>query len=326
MVKSLRSRAVSMLIAPIAMILTFGGVACAAEKIGIRLNWVPGTEHSYLFLGKEKGWYAEAGIDLDIIAGQGSTVAVKTVGAGETAFAIADVASVARGWEADVPIVVVAVLLKESPASIYSLKSKGIASIGDVCGKKIGINIKSTTTEQYRAMVRAAQLKDCKIEEVPISGGGGKDVMSGAVDAAVTFAYEDPLQIEVKGNPVNQIIASQFFKLYSLSLITSKEIATNKRALVDSFIAVTVKSINYALAHSEEAKQAFLKTAPEADLAYENAKFDAFMKLMVADDPTGGAIGKNDAAGWRSSLKTLKDLGIISAQIDPNDKFVAAVK
>src|ERR1700724_2315442 len=53
--------------------------AIAAEKVSVRLNWIPGTEHSYFYLGKEKGWYAEAGIDLEILAGQGSTVSVKTV-------------------------------------------------------------------------------------------------------------------------------------------------------------------------------------------------------------------------------------------------------
>src|ERR1700682_3971129 len=133
----------------------------AAEKVSVRLNWVPGTEHAYLYLGKEKGWYAAAGIDLEIIAGQGSTVAVKTVGAGETPFAIADVATVARGWEAGVPLVAAAVLLKESPTVVYSLKTKDITKMSDLCGKKVGINIKSTTSEQYRAMVRLANLKNC---------------------------------------------------------------------------------------------------------------------------------------------------------------------
>ncbi len=236
--------------------------ATAAEKVSVRLNWVPGTEHGYLYLGKQKGWYADAGIDLDIIAGQGSTVAVKTVGAGETPFAIADVASVARGWEAGVPLVVAAVLLKESPASIYSLKSKGIAKIGDVCGKRVGVNIKSTTTEQYRAMVRLANLKDCNIIEVPASGGGGKEVMSDAVDAGVTFSYEDPTQLQSRGLEVNQIIASQFFKLYSLSIITNQEMVTKKRPTVDAFVEVTTKSIKYALEHPEETKQAFSRRPP----------------------------------------------------------------
>ncbi len=305
-------------------LLVWPAFSFAADKVSVRLNWVPGTEHAYFYLGKEKGWYTEAGIDLDIIAGQGSTVSVKTVGSGETTFALADVASVARGWEADVPIVVAAVILKESPASIYSLSSKGIKTIADVCGKKVGINIKSTTTEQYRAMVRSAALKDCKIEEVPISGGGGKDVLSGAVDAAVTYSYEDPLQIKTRGKAVNEIIASQFFKLYSMSLITNRETASKQPDLVKRFLKVTLRSIRYALKHPEEAKQAFLKQAPEADLAYENAKFDVFMKLMTSDDPAGGLVGASDPAGWRATLKTLYDLGIVKTVLSPDGRIVTA--
>jgi NitT/TauT family transport system substrate-binding protein len=296
--------------------------ALAAEKVGVRLNWVPGTEHSFLYLGKEKGWFADAGIDLEIIAGQGSTVAVKTVGAGETPFAIADVATVARGWEAGVPIVAAAVLLKESPTVVYSLKAKNIGKMSDLCGKKLGLNIKSTTTEQYRAMLRMANLKNCDITEVPISGGGAKEVMSGAVDAAVIFSYEEPAQLQSKGQQLNIIPASQFFKLYSLSIITNADTAAKKKDLVNSFVKTTTKSIKYALQNPEEAKQAFLKTAPEADLAYENLKFDLFAKLLVADDPTGNAIGKGTQEGWTNSLKLLRELGILKTDIDATGKFI----
>jgi NitT/TauT family transport system substrate-binding protein len=298
------------------------GQALAAEKISVRLNWVPGTEHSFLYLAKEKGWFADVGIDLEIIAGQGSTVAVKTVGAGETPFAIADVATVARGWEAGVPLVAAAVLLKESPTVVYSLKAKHITKMSDLCGKKVGINIKSTTSEQYRAMVRLANLKNCEITEVPISGGGSKEVLSGAVDAAVIFSYEDPAQLLAKGQELNTIPASQFFKLYSLSIITNVETATKKRAMVDSFIKVAVKGIKYALANPEEAKQSFLKLAPEADVAYEKLKFDMFSKLLGGDESGGDAIGKSTEEGWSNSLKVLRDLAIIKTEIDPAGKFI----
>jgi len=298
------------------------GNAAAAEKVSVRLNWVPGTEHSFLYLGREKGWFAAAGIDLDIVAGQGSTVSVKTVGAGEIPFAIADVATVARAWEAGLPIVAAAVLLKESPTVVYSVKSKNITRMSDLCCKKLGLNIKSTTTEQYRAMLRMANLKDCEITEVPVAGGGAKEILSGAVDAAVIFSYEEPAQLQSKGQELNLIPASQFFKLYSLSIITNVDTATNKKDLVQSFVKVAVKSIEYALQNPEEAKQAFLKTAPEADLAYENLKFELFSKLLVADDPTGKAIGQGTQEGWTHSLKVLHELGIVKTEIDPAGKFI----
>ena len=90
----------------------------AADKISVRLNWIPGSEHGFFFLGKDKGWFAKEGIDLEIVAGQGSTLVVKTVGNGDNDFGMADGASIARGWEVGVPLVVTAVLLKESPAAI----------------------------------------------------------------------------------------------------------------------------------------------------------------------------------------------------------------
>ena len=296
----------------------------AAESVSVRLNWIPGTEHSYFYLGKEKGWYAESGIDLEILAGQGSTVSVKTVGAGENTFAIADVASIARAWEAGVPLVAAAVLLKESPTVVYSLKAKNISEMSDLCGKKVGLNIKSTTTEQYRAMLRLANLKDCDITEVPVSGGGAKEVMSGSVDAAVIFSYEDPAQLQSRDQQLNLISANQYFKLYSLSIITNEETAAKKKDMVATFVKVTEKSIKYALLHPDEAKQAFLKTAPEADPAYENLKFDLFSKLLVADDPSGSSIGQGTKEGWLKSVKLLRELGIVKSDIDPTGKFFEA--
>lgn len=104
------------------------------EHVSIRLNFLPGAEHAFLYLGQQKGWYSDEGIGLEVIPGQGSTVAVKTVGSGEDEFAIADTASVARGWEAGVPIVYVAMLLRNTPAAIFSIPSKNIRSMDDLCG------------------------------------------------------------------------------------------------------------------------------------------------------------------------------------------------
>lgn len=302
--------------------LAAGTAATAADKVSLRLNWIPGSEHGYFFLGRDKGWYAAEGIELEIIPGTGSTVAVSTVGSGNTDFALADGASVARGWEAGVPLVVAAVLLKESPASIYSKKAAGIATIPALCGKKVGINLRSTTTAQYKAMVALAAPKDCKIEEVPTSAGGSKELLAGAVDAAVTFSYEDPVQLQVQGHALNQIIASSFFKLYSLGLITNRTLVDNKRDLVNRFLRATLRSMQYAVAHPDESLQAFLKGSPEANVAYETEKLAVFNKLLLGDDTSGKSLGKQDAKGWQDSLATMHKLGIVKTSIDASGRFL----
>jgi NitT/TauT family transport system substrate-binding protein len=317
-IKSLRAGALGLLIAA----WSCSGSASAAEKVSVRLNWIPGAEHGFLYLAKQKGWFSEAGIDLEIIAGQGSTVVVKTVGNGETEFGMADGATIARGWETGVPLVSTAVLLKESPASIYSPKSAGIATIQDICSKRIGANIKSTTYAQYQAMVRLANLKDCKYEEVPTAAGGIKEVLAHLVDGAVTYAYEDPLMLEVQGIPVNQILAKDFFKLYSIALVTNQTMASTKPDLVARFISVTLRGLKYTVAHPEEAVDAYARISPSANLAYEKVKLAYFNRMLISDDPAGDKIGQQTAAGWDASLDTLVKIGIVTKKMDSAGKFI----
>jgi NitT/TauT family transport system substrate-binding protein len=216
----------------------------ALQHVSVRLNFLPGVEHAFLYLGKQKGWYAEQGIDLEVVPGQGSTVAVKTVGSGEDQFAIADTGSVARGWEAGVPLVYVAMLLKHTPAAIFSSPSHNIVAMHDLCGKKVGINLRSTTAEQYHAMVRLAKL-DCSIEEIPISSGGSKEVLTNAVDAAVNFSYTDALRVKLNGG-VNIVPATQFFDFFSLGFITNQKFLADNKDLAHRFLSVTFRSLGYS--------------------------------------------------------------------------------
>jgi NitT/TauT family transport system substrate-binding protein len=291
-----------------------------AERVVIRLNFLPGAEHAFLYLGQQKGWYSDENIDLEVIPGQGSTVAVKTVGSGEDQFAIADTASVARGWEAGVPLVYVAMLLKNTPAAIFSLPAKNIRTMEDLCGKRVGVNLKSTTAEQYHAMVRAAKLS-CTIEEVPLNSGGSKEVLTNLVDAAVNFSYTDALRVKLKADGANIISARQYFDFFSLGIITNQKFLAAKPALARRFLEVTMRSLAYAFDHKDETMAAFLKVIPEADKDYESAKFDLFRDLLgnVTD---GKAIGMQSRSEWEASLKTLNEIGITKSIISPEDKFV----
>jgi NitT/TauT family transport system substrate-binding protein len=291
----------------------------ALQHVSVRLNFLPGVEHAFLYLGKQKGWYAEQGIDLEVVPGQGSTVAVKTVGSGEDQFAIADTGSVARGWEAGLPLVYVAMLLKHTPAAIFSLPSHNIASIRDLCGKRVGINLRSTTAEQYHAMIKLAKL-DCWIEEIPISSGGSREVLTDLVDAAVNFSYTDALRVKLKGG-VNIIPATQFFDFLSLGIVANQKFLANNRDLAHRFLNVTFRSLGYSFAHKDEAMEAFLKIVPEADQAYESAKFDMF-KELAQDSDAGHGVGRQSRGLWELTMRSLQDVGLTKSILSMDGKFL----
>jgi NitT/TauT family transport system substrate-binding protein len=317
----LRAVAVAMLALIARMEASVAQMKQPMEHVNIRLNFLPGAEHAFLYLGQQKGWYADEGIDLEVVPGQGSTVAVKTVGSGEDQFAIADTASVARGWEAGVPIVYVAMLLKNTPTAIFSLPSKNIRSMEDLCGKRVGVNLKSTTAEQYHAMVRLAKLT-CSIEEVSMNSGGSKEVLTNLVDAAVNFSYTDALRVKVKAGGVNVILARQYFDFFSLGIISNRKLLAEKPDLAHRFLKVTMRSLSYALHHREEALEAFTKVNPEADRDYESAKLDAFGTLVAQDGSE--SIGMQSPSGWQASLTSLYDIGILKSPMNADGRFAVA--
>ncbi|MBN9001395.1 MAG: ABC transporter substrate-binding protein, partial [Rhizobiales bacterium] len=48
--------------------------AFALDKVKLRLDWVFGAEHAPIFLAMEKGFFKDAGIDVTVLPGEGSSV------------------------------------------------------------------------------------------------------------------------------------------------------------------------------------------------------------------------------------------------------------
>src|SRR3954463_11752116 len=76
------------------LIATLLSPARAEDKVSFRLNWYPGGFHAPFYLGLERGYYREQGIDLTINPGRGSANTVQVVAAGTDTFGLADSASV----------------------------------------------------------------------------------------------------------------------------------------------------------------------------------------------------------------------------------------
>ena len=58
----------------------------APEKVTLMLNWYLYSEHAPFFLGKERGFFSEEGIDLEIQEGRGSAVTAQAVAAKSATF------------------------------------------------------------------------------------------------------------------------------------------------------------------------------------------------------------------------------------------------
>ena len=59
-----------------AMLIAGGGVAQAADKLTVQLDWLPGGDKSFVYAGVQQGFFKEEGLDVKIVPGRGSADAV----------------------------------------------------------------------------------------------------------------------------------------------------------------------------------------------------------------------------------------------------------
>ena len=74
-------------------------------RSSLLLNWYTYSEHAPFYLGKERGYFDQEGIDLDIQEGRGSGVTVQAVAAGTATFGYADVPTMIKAAAKGAPVI-----------------------------------------------------------------------------------------------------------------------------------------------------------------------------------------------------------------------------
>lgn len=316
-----RIRSLVTWIAP-GILLAMATPALALDSVTLRLDWVIGSEHAPIFLAHEKGFFKDEGIDVKILAGEGSTVVVKLVGnkSNDFGYATADQALMAHAK--GLPVVATGVILQNTPGCIIFPKDKPIRKLDDLYGKRLGTQIKSVVDKQWEAVARMHNIDRKKITEIPSDRVVAQLMSAGKLDAAVAFFFNDGLLLEAKGSPTDWLLFSDLgLKVYSTSLITHEDMLKEKPDLVRRFTRAFVRGWTYSKANPEEALSVFLKANTNVDPLYSKLKLPAVLSLTESPDTKQHGVGYSTKAGWEAMQRALIDMKLMDAPIDVSKAF-----
>jgi ABC-type nitrate/sulfonate/bicarbonate transport system substrate-binding protein len=107
-------------------------------KVTMLLDWTPNTNHTGLYVAKAKGWYAEQGLDVDIIQpGEGGTP-VQLIAADKGDFGISFQEEVTHARATDIPVISIGAIIQHNTSGFASVKDKNITQPKGFEGKKYG--------------------------------------------------------------------------------------------------------------------------------------------------------------------------------------------
>src|SRR5476649_672819 len=113
-------------------------VCAAADKIIFQLDWLPGGDKAAVYLGVQKGYFADEGIEVTIQPGRGSSDAITKIGTGSADLGTGGIgALMMAAAEGGAPVKAIMSIYSRQPDAIFTFKGSGITTLKDVAGHRI---------------------------------------------------------------------------------------------------------------------------------------------------------------------------------------------
>jgi NitT/TauT family transport system substrate-binding protein len=172
------------------------------KKIRLQLQWFPQAQFAGYFAAKDKGFYANEGLDVTILPGAVEIVPATVVAGGQAEFGISWVPRMLAPRESGADGVVIAQVFQRSPTLQVSFKDQNITKPEDLKGKKVGAWGFGNEAELY-AGLRKAGLDPANPNDVTIVQQQFDMVAFGAreIDAAQAMIYNEYAQVLETKNP-----------------------------------------------------------------------------------------------------------------------------
>src|SRR5215217_2121401 len=180
-----------------------GGETTASGKltpVKLQLQWVTQAQFAGYFAAVDKGFYKDAGLDVEILEGGVDIVPQTVLAQGQADFAIAWVPKALASREQGAQITDVAQIFQRSGTLQVSFKDKNITSPADLRGKKVGNWGFGNEYELFAAMTEAGldPAKDVTLVQQQFDM---QALLKGDIDAAQAMDYNEYAQVLEATNP-----------------------------------------------------------------------------------------------------------------------------
>lgn len=299
----------------LAAVLLFSSLVCSADPDSFTLpcGFVPSVQFAPLYVGLEKGYFAEENIDLTLDHSMEiDTVAL--VGAGKLPFGICSGEQVLLGREQGLPLVYITNWYQNYPVGVLTLKESGITDMEGLKGKSVGIPMLSGASYiGFEAMLRKAGMADSDVKLESVGYTQSELLVTGKIDSAVVYTTNEPEQLKALGYETNLFTVSDVTTMVGNGLITNEDMIKNDPDLVGRMVRAFVRSIRYTRENPEEAFE-ICKKYVDGLAEAEDQDLQMQVLLRSADYYDAGPLGfgYSDPEAWNNMGELLKEMGMVS--------------
>ena len=293
------------------------------EKITFVLDWTPNTNHTGLYVAQEKGYFEEAGLEVEIVQPPEDGAEV-LVASGKAQFGVSfqDSMAAALVGENALPISAVAAVIQHNTSGIISRKGEGMDTPKGMEGHNYATwngPIELATLEQ---VVEKDGGDFSKIELIPSTVTDEVSALkTKSVDSIWIFYGWAGVKTELEGLETDYFAFADIdpvFDYYTPVLISGNEFLEEKPDTAKAFLAAIAKGYGFAMEHPDEAAEILCKANPELDKELVKASQKYLADKYQADAEKWGYI---DETRWNNFYNWLNEQDLVDSDIPENTGF-----
>ncbi|WP_213456470.1 ABC transporter substrate-binding protein [Rhizomonospora bruguierae] len=279
---------------------------------------------AYAWVAQEKGYFAEAGIEVDIQLGSAVDKNLQALSAGQAQFVSLDStgAIITAGKKKADDFRLIGVIHQQTLVSIISL-DPSIKQPSDLAGKSLGMATGSVNQLLFPAFAQLGNLdpKSVDIKNIAIPQLV-PNLVGGKVDALSTFLIGEPAikaaATAQKKPPTTSVIPYGNYLRDPLgnALATSTNMINSNPDLVKRFRGAILKGLQYTIDHPEEAAQILHSKQPATSEQAALGEIKSMTPYVTSSQAPMGSVSEDRIA---KVISVLQGLGLFEPGLTPKD-------
>src|SRR6266513_535729 len=274
-------------------------VEAQTQKFQFRLNWTLYGEHAPFFVARDKGFYRDEGLEVEIMEGSGSTTVAQLVANKTNPVAYVDAATMMRGVGAGMPIKAVGVTLQQSPmAFIYRADAPRPTKIEEIKGSRIAITAGDASLAIFTAFMGKLGMKVEDVQMITVANPAAKEqaVLNKQADALLGYFMDQGPRMQLQTG-----VKMGWTRLYDMAGVStlSSAIIANNDWLKDAknqdqlrrFLRASQRGWQYTFDNRDEAAEIFMKRAPAFNKEISLLEINGTMTIIRTERSQGRPIG-----------------------------------
>jgi NitT/TauT family transport system substrate-binding protein len=294
-------------------------------KVRVQLKWVAQAQFAGYYAAVDQGYYADQGLDVQILLGGPDIDPVRVVASDGAEFGTTWVPAMLAAREGGADVVDISQVFQRSGTLEVSFKDKNITKPEDLKNKKVGSWLGGNEPELFAALNKVSINPDDKSQvEVIKQDFDMSGLLGSSLDAAQAMTYNEFAQVLEAKNPAT----GNLYQAGDLNVISFNDVGTGmlqdaifaresylakpgNEDLASKFLAASLKGWIYCRDNSQSCVDIVLKNGSTLGASHQAWQMNEINALIW---PSPNGVGALDSTAWDQTVQIATTYKVLKAQ------------